>query len=70
MNVNKIDNKLFNKTYALDDCKKQECIIHSYDYKRLKNILLHKKVDIDVKQKKQGGSYESPFFFLYLYEMY
>lgn len=46
MNINKIDTKLFDKTYALDDCKKQECIIHSYDYHRLKNILLHKKIKI------------------------
>lgn len=46
MNINKIDKTLFDKTYALDEGKTRECIVHAFDYNRTKNILLHKKVKI------------------------
>lgn len=46
MNINKVDKILFDKTYTLDEGKKRECIVHSYDFERTKNILLHKKVKV------------------------
>lgn len=46
MNINKIDKTLFDKTYAMHEEKKRECIIHCYDYSRMKSILLHRKIKI------------------------
>ena len=46
MNINKIDKTLFEKTYALEEGTLRECIVHSYDYNRTKNILIHKKIKV------------------------
>lgn len=46
MNINKIDKNLFDKTYALDECEKRECIVHAYDFKRIKKVLSNKKVEV------------------------
>lgn len=43
---NKIDKMLLNMVYFLESDKKWECIVKAYDYIRLKNILLHYKIEI------------------------
>ena len=42
----KIDKALLNIVQLLQDGKKSQCIVKAYDYKRLKNILLHRQVPI------------------------
>lgn len=42
----KIDRVLFNIVQTLEDGKRSECIIKAYDYKRLKNILIHRNIEI------------------------
>lgn len=46
MNYNKIDKTLFRQASMLGRDKKWECIVHSYDFERTKNSLIHKKVEI------------------------
>ncbi len=46
MNRQKIDSTLLNLARALGWQKKFDCIVKAYDYQRLKNILLHKKIEI------------------------
>lgn len=46
MNRQKIDNCLLAIVQTLESDKKIDCIVKAYDYQRLKNILLHKKVEI------------------------
>ena len=46
MIINKIDKTLLNVVSLLEDGKKWECIVKAYDYKRLKNILIHNKIEI------------------------
>lgn len=46
MILDKIDKTLLGRVCLLEDGKKWECIVKAYDYKRLKNILLHNNVDI------------------------
>lgn len=43
---NKIDKTLLNIVEFLQDDKKFQCIVRAYDYKRLKSILLHRKIEI------------------------
>lgn len=43
---NKIDKMLLNMVYFLENDKKWECIVKAFDYQRLKNILIHKKIEI------------------------
>ena len=42
----KIDKTLLNIVEFLQDDKKSQCIVRAYDYKRLKSILLHRKIEI------------------------
>lgn len=46
MNKQKIDNSLLIISQILGEDKKIDCIVKAYDYQRLKNILLHKKIPI------------------------
>ncbi len=46
MNLRKIDKTLFSQASMLEDGKKWECIVHSFDYERTKNILIHKNIKI------------------------
>ncbi len=46
MNLRKIDKTLFSSSHCLEDGQKWECIIHSYDYERTKNILKSKNIKI------------------------
>lgn len=46
MNLNKIDKTLLLQSTMLDNDKKWECIVHSYDYDRTKNSLIHKNINI------------------------
>lgn len=43
---NKIDKTLLNCVSFLGEGKKWECIVRAFDYKRLKNILLHNNIEI------------------------
>ena len=42
----KVDKVLRNIVEFLEEDKKSECIVKAFDYTRLKNILLHKKIEI------------------------
>lgn len=42
----KIDKTLLNIVEFLQDDKKSQCIVRAHDYKRLKSILLHRKIEI------------------------
>ncbi len=42
----KIDKTLLNIVEFLQDDKKSQCIVRAYDYKRLKAILIHRKIEI------------------------
>ena len=46
MNLRKIDRALFSQASMLEEGKKWECIVHSFDYERTKNSLIHKNIKI------------------------
>ncbi len=46
MNLRKIDKTLFSNASMLEEGKRWECIVHSFDYERTKNILIHKNIKI------------------------
>lgn len=46
MILQKIDKTLLNKVTLLDNKKTSECIVRAHDYKRLKDILLHNRIEV------------------------
>lgn len=46
MNFNKIDKALLSLALSLEEGKKWECIVRSYDYQRTKNSMIHKNIKI------------------------